>query len=155
MRACRGVANRRRPVGRLALSALMSVALAKIAHMFEKQSSPEVIARFDELFERCYPSTTAQSAVLVDRICGASRAENRAAAAQLVAIGELFGYRLSRCSETVPSRALADFVRCRDLTCRWPGCDQPAIHGDVDHMIPSPKAGSPTPQTSSATAVPT
>ena len=22
-----------------------------------------------------------------------------------------------------PSRALADFVRCRDLTCRWPGCD--------------------------------
>ncbi|MCA2256701.1 DUF222 domain-containing protein, partial [Mycobacterium intracellulare] len=21
----------------------------------------------------------------------------------------------------VPSRALADFVRCRDLTCRWPG----------------------------------
>src|SRR6202035_2932459 len=26
----------------------------------------------------------------------------------------------------VPSPALADFVRCRDLTCRWPGCDVPA-----------------------------
>ena len=25
-----------------------------------------------------------------------------------------------------PSSALADFVRCRDLTCRFPGCDQPA-----------------------------
>src|SRR5262249_29362217 len=24
-----------------------------------------------------------------------------------------------------PSKALADFVRCRDLTCRWPGCDHP------------------------------
>jgi hypothetical protein len=36
----------------------------------------------------------------------------------------------------VPSKALADFVRCRDLTCRWPGCDHPAIHCDVDHTIP-------------------
>lgn len=25
----------------------------------------------------------------------------------------------------VPSKALADFVRCRDLTCRWPGCVSP------------------------------
>ena len=24
-----------------------------------------------------------------------------------------------------PSKALAEFVRCRDLTCRWPGCDRP------------------------------
>jgi hypothetical protein len=63
-------------------------------------SSPEVIARFDELFERRYPSTTPESAALVDRICASSRAENRAAAAQLVAIGELFALRLSRCAET-------------------------------------------------------
>jgi len=37
---------------------------------------------------------------MVQRICAATRWENRAAAAQLVAIGQLFGYRLSRCSET-------------------------------------------------------
>src|ERR1700730_12905927 len=35
-----------------------------------------------------------------------------------------------------PSQALADFVRCRDLTCRFPGCDKPAVHGDLDHTIP-------------------
>lgn len=63
-------------------------------------SSAEVIARLDELFEQRHPSTTPESTVLVDRIRAATRAENRAAAAQLVAIGELFAYRLSRCSET-------------------------------------------------------
>jgi hypothetical protein len=26
-----------------------------------------------------------------------------------------------------PSRQLADFVRCRDLTCRFPGCDERPI----------------------------
>jgi Domain of unknown function (DUF222) len=37
-----------------------------------------------------------------------------------------------------PSRDLADFVRCRDLTCRWPGCDKPAYGCDVDHTVPYP-----------------
>ena len=37
-----------------------------------------------------------------------------------------------------PSRALADFVRCRDLTCRWPGCDQPAKRCDIDHTVAYP-----------------
>ncbi|CMH18210.1 Conserved protein of uncharacterised function (13E12 repeat family protein) [Mycobacterium tuberculosis] len=37
------------------------------------------------------------SAAFIDRICSATRAENRAAAAQLVALGELFAYRWSRC----------------------------------------------------------
>jgi len=37
-----------------------------------------------------------------------------------------------------PSRALADFVRCRDLTCRWPGCDKPAYSCDLDHTVPWP-----------------
>nr|WP_225933641.1 HNH endonuclease signature motif containing protein [Mycolicibacterium pallens] len=37
-----------------------------------------------------------------------------------------------------PSRALADFVRARDLTCRAPGCDKPATHCDLDHTIPYP-----------------
>lgn len=35
-----------------------------------------------------------------------------------------------------PSRALADFIRCRDLTCRFPGCDKPATGCDLDHTIP-------------------
>jgi len=68
--------------------------------MFDEVVRAGVIARFDELMERHHPSATAESAVLVERICSAARAENRAAAAQLVAIGELFVYRLSRCSET-------------------------------------------------------
>jgi hypothetical protein len=37
-----------------------------------------------------------------------------------------------------PSRALADFVRCRDLTCRWPGSDKPAHGCDLDHTVPYP-----------------
>jgi hypothetical protein len=41
----------------------------------------------------------------------------------------------------VPSAALAAFVRCRDLTCRWPGCDQPAVNCDVDHTIPYAQGG--------------
>src|SRR5262249_932658 len=41
----------------------------------------------------------------------------------------------------VPSKALADFVRCRDLTCRWPGCDRPAVDCDIDHAIPFSRGG--------------
>ena len=37
-----------------------------------------------------------------------------------------------------PSRALADYIRCRDLTCRFPGCDKPADRADIDHTIPYP-----------------
>jgi hypothetical protein len=59
-----------------------------------------VIARFDELFERRHPSKTTQSTALVDRIVASWRAQNRAAAASFVAIGELFAYRLARCSDT-------------------------------------------------------
>jgi hypothetical protein len=40
-----------------------------------------------------------------------------------------------------PSAALADFVRCRDLTCRWPGCDHPARDCDLDHTIPYSQGG--------------
>lgn len=35
-----------------------------------------------------------------------------------------------------PSAALADFIRCRDLTCRFPGCDKPAEVCDFDHTVP-------------------
>ncbi|MGA7054161.1 MAG: hypothetical protein WBZ37_23395 [Mycobacterium sp.] len=40
---------------------------------------------------------TSESVVLVEGICGAARAENRSAAAQLAAIGELFGYLKCYC----------------------------------------------------------
>jgi Domain of unknown function (DUF222) len=37
-----------------------------------------------------------------------------------------------------PSAALAEFVRLRDLTCRFPGCDAPAEVCDIDHTVPFP-----------------
>ena len=37
-----------------------------------------------------------------------------------------------------PSTALDEFVRMRDLTCRFPGCDRPAVHADLDHTVPYP-----------------
>jgi hypothetical protein len=37
-----------------------------------------------------------------------------------------------------PSAALAEFVRFRDLTCRFPGCDAPAEVCDIDHTVPFP-----------------
>ncbi|OBI53440.1 HNH endonuclease signature motif containing protein, partial [Mycobacterium sp. E796] len=68
--------------------------------MFDEAARAEVMARFDEMIERRYPSSTAESAALLDEIGVFARVENRAAAAQLEAIGRLFGYRLSRCAET-------------------------------------------------------
>jgi uncharacterized protein DUF222 len=37
-----------------------------------------------------------------------------------------------------PSTATADFVRWRDLTCRWPGCDASVERCDLDHTVPYP-----------------
>jgi hypothetical protein len=42
-----------------------------------------------------------------------------------------------------PSAALTDFIRARDLYCRFPGCDQPAEVCDIDHTIPY-RLGGPT-----------
>ncbi|MCW1959633.1 MAG: HNH endonuclease [Mycobacterium sp.] len=42
-----------------------------------------------------------------------------------------------------PSAALAEFIRCRDLHCRFPGCDRPAEYCDIDHTVPW-QAGGPT-----------
>jgi Domain of unknown function (DUF222) len=38
-----------------------------------------------------------------------------------------------------PPKALADHVRTRDRTCRFPGCRHPARRCDLDHGIPYPK----------------
>jgi hypothetical protein len=38
-----------------------------------------------------------------------------------------------------PSAALADLVRIRDRTCRFPGCRQPARRCDLDHVVPYPE----------------
>ncbi len=38
-----------------------------------------------------------------------------------------------------PSAALERFIRCRDMTCRFPGCDHPAEFADIDHTIPYPR----------------
>lgn len=37
-----------------------------------------------------------------------------------------------------PSVALSEFIRWRDLTCRFPGCDAPAQVSDIDHTVPYP-----------------
>ncbi len=37
-----------------------------------------------------------------------------------------------------PPTGLADFVRARDLRCRFPTCGQPAATADLDHTIPYP-----------------
>ena len=37
-----------------------------------------------------------------------------------------------------PSARLATFVRLRDLSCRFPGCDVPADRCDIDHSVPWP-----------------
>lgn len=41
-----------------------------------------------------------------------------------------------------PSAQLRQFIRWRDLTCRFPGCDAPAQRCDIDHSTPFP--GGPT-----------
>ena len=38
-----------------------------------------------------------------------------------------------------PPTDLADFIRARDITCRFPSCRQPATHCDLDHTTPHPK----------------
>ncbi|RAU90166.1 13E12 repeat family protein, partial [Mycolicibacter senuensis] len=61
---------------------------------------PESVAGFSAWFAQRHPRTTPESAAFVDRIAASARAENRAAAAHLVAIGELFALRLRSCGET-------------------------------------------------------
>jgi Domain of unknown function (DUF222) len=38
-----------------------------------------------------------------------------------------------------PPAELADYVMARDRRCRFPGCNAPATHCDIDHNIPAPQ----------------
>ena len=40
-----------------------------------------------------------------------------------------------------PTTALQRFVRTRDTTCCFPGCDRPAVYCDLDHTIPYTAGG--------------
>ncbi len=44
-----------------------------------------------------------------------------------------------------PSPVLADHIRTRDGTCRFPGCRQPARNADLDHTVPHADGGPTTP----------
>ena len=37
-----------------------------------------------------------------------------------------------------PTAKTLEFIRWRDLTCRWPGCDRPVEKSDIDHTVPWP-----------------
>ena len=41
-----------------------------------------------------------------------------------------------------PTAKTLEFIRWRNLTCRWPGCDRPVERCDIDHTVPHP--GGPT-----------
>lgn len=57
------------------------------------------MTQLEEHFERCYPTQATESVGWVEGIAAYTRLENRAAAAVLVRVGELFAYRISRCSD--------------------------------------------------------
>jgi Domain of unknown function (DUF222) len=77
-------------------------------------------------------------------------------AEQVRDLAESATLRLVQCPTTAagaalryqPSAAMERWIRSRDLTCRFPGCDRPASSADIDHTIPfnhgAPRAGGPT-----------
>jgi len=87
--------------------------IAEQASVQGTSTTPGVLVGNNELIPAAVVSELAQSARLVPLSPPADAAEK--------------GY--------TPSAKLADFVRCRDLTCRAPGCDRPAVDCDVDHTV--------------------
>ena len=57
---------------------------------------------------------------------------------ELVAIGATIEH-IDACTDPEPgyrpSRRLRRYVRTRDMTCRFPGCNHPAEYSDLDHTI--------------------
>ncbi|MGV0625663.1 DUF222 domain-containing protein [Mycolicibacter minnesotensis] len=70
---------------------------------------------------------TVPPGLLAELIAGGATVKSLSQAADLSAEP---GYR--------PSAALAAFIRARDMTCRFPGCDRPATVCDIDHAVPFP-----------------
>ena len=79
-------------------------------------------------------SAASASEVCADGLVSAELVAELAAGAKLVPLA----HPIDAAPEPgyVPSKKLAEFVRCRDLTCRWPGCDHPAFDCDLDHTVP-------------------
>ena len=108
------------------------------------------------VFDVELPETSAITALgdvqLVDAILATSKLDSAIQARRLSAICELWDRRKREADTECefflmdtdvpaengyrPSRALAEFVRLRDLFCRFPGCDCPAAQCDIDHTIP-------------------
>src|SRR5882757_4954086 len=65
-------------------------------------------------------------------------------AEQVCQLAETAALRLVECPTVTPaealryqpSAALDRWIRCRDVTCRFPGCDRPAGICDIDHTVP-------------------
>jgi hypothetical protein len=101
-----------------------------VVHVIAEKSAVEAASSTDR------EHTTPAPAVMLGRgiLPGPLLAEAIRAGAKLRPI--------STCSESGsgyhPSRALAEFVRMRDLTCRFPGCGVPADRCDIDHTIRYP-----------------
>jgi len=87
--------------------------VAQAATVSGTGSTPGVLCGADELIPAELVAELAKSARLQPLICPVDVAEPR----------------------YTPSAKLADFIRCRDLTCRAPGCDHPAVDCDLDHTI--------------------
>ena len=90
-----------------------------------------------------FARTTAEvSAAMNMSAMGANHVVAQAAAvdARLPAVGALLaeGRTDWRTVQVIiaPSAALERWIQCRDLTCRFPGCDRPATHCGIDHTIP-------------------
>lgn len=105
----------------------------------KKPASPVVIHVIAEQTTLDGTSSTPASLIGADALIGPELLAELALTAKLVPLTNP-GYRPPEPGYR-PSKALADFVRARDLTCRAPGCDVPATKCEIDHSIPYADGG--------------